>query len=100
MVRKEQYRKGLYNQTALADKVELQKNKSLKNVQIDQQLIKKAQRNDRLAQKQLYDQYAPALLSVCRLYISDLQFAEDTLLKAFFKIFLRNVLNHPKSCNQ
>lgn len=87
MVRKEQYRKGLYNQTAVADKVELQKNKSLKNVQIDQQLIKKAQRNDRLAQKQLYDQYAPALLSVCRLYISDLQFAEDALLKAFFKIF-------------
>ena len=45
-------------------------------MQIDKHLIEKAQRNDRLAQKQLYDQYAPALLSVCRLYISD-----------FFKIF-------------
>ena len=56
-------------------------------MQIDKYLIEKAQRNDRLAQKQLYDQYAPALLSVCRLYISDLQFAEDALLKAFFKIF-------------
>lgn len=56
-------------------------------MQIDHRLIEKAQRNDRLAQKQLYDQYAPALLSVCRLYISDLQFAEDALLKAFFKIF-------------
>ena len=56
-------------------------------MQIDQHLIEKAKRNDRLAQKQLYDQYAPALLSVCRLYITDLQFAEDALLKAFFKIF-------------
>ncbi|EKY21965.1 RNA polymerase sigma factor [Capnocytophaga genosp. AHN8471] len=56
-------------------------------MQIDHRLIEKAQRNDRLAQKQLYDQYAPALLSVCRLYINDLQFAEDALLKAFFKIF-------------
>jgi len=56
-------------------------------MQIDHRLIEKAERNDRLAQKQLYDQYAPALLSVCRLYINDLQFAEDALLKAFFKIF-------------
>ena len=56
-------------------------------MQIDHRLIEKAQRNDRLAQKQLYDQYAPALLSVCRLYINDLQFAGYALLKAFFKIF-------------
>ncbi|GJH39979.1 DNA-directed RNA polymerase sigma-70 factor [Capnocytophaga sp. HP1101] len=56
-------------------------------MQIDHRIIEKARHNDRLAQKQLYDQYAPALLSVCRLYISDLQFAEDALLKAFFKIF-------------
>ena len=62
-------------------------------MQIDHRLIEKAQRNDRLAQKQLYDQYAPALLSVCRLYINDLQFAEDALLKAFFKIFLIIALN-------
>ena len=56
-------------------------------MQISQCLIEKAKHNDRLAQKQLYDQYAPALLSVCRLYITDLQFAEDALLKSFFKIF-------------
>lgn len=49
-------------------------------------LIQKAKRNDRLAQQQLYDQYAPALLSVCRLYIKDYQFAEDTMVNAFFKI--------------
>ena len=49
-------------------------------------LIQKAKQQDRLAQKQLYDQYAASLLSVCRLYISDARFAEDVLLRAFFKI--------------
>ena len=49
-------------------------------------LIQKAKQQDRLAQKQLYDQYAASLLSVCRLYISDTYFAEDVLLRAFFKI--------------
>jgi len=49
-------------------------------------LIQKAKQQDRLAQKQLYDQYAASLLSVCRLYISDAHFAEDVLLRAFFKI--------------
>ena len=43
-------------------------------------LIQKAKQQDRLAQKQLYDQYAASLLSVCRLYISDAHFAEDVLI--------------------
>lgn len=50
-------------------------------------LIERAKQNDRLAQKELYESYAPAMLSVCRLYIADLHFAEDVLLKAFFKVF-------------
>ena len=49
-------------------------------------LIQKAKQQNRLAQKQLYDQYAASLLSVCRLYINDAHFAEDVLLRAFFKI--------------
>lgn len=53
----------------------------------NQQLIEQAKKNDRLAQKKLYEAYASALLSVCRLYVSDLHFAEDVLMKAFFKIF-------------
>lgn len=58
------------------------------NIQMEnKQLIERAQKNDRLAQKMLYEAYAPALLSVCRLYINDLHFAEDVLMKAFFKIF-------------
>lgn len=51
------------------------------------QLIKKASRQDRGAQKALYKCYAPKMLSVCRMYIKDLHFAEDVLLKAFFKVF-------------
>lgn len=53
----------------------------------NQQLIEKAKQNNRLAQKQLYELYSSAMLSVCRLYINDLHFAEDVLLKSFFKIF-------------
>lgn len=35
------------------------------------------------------------MLSVCRMYIKDVQFAEDVLLKAFFKVFnnLKNFRN-------
>lgn len=51
------------------------------------QLIKKAKRNDRRAQYEIYKRYAPKMLSLCRMYISDTQFAEDVLSKAFVKIF-------------
>lgn len=51
------------------------------------EIIDKAQRNDRLAQKQIYEAYAKSLLGVCRLYINDLHFAEDVLIKGFLKIF-------------
>ena len=44
---------------------------------------------DRRAQKQLYDQYAPAMLGVCRRYLRDLGAAEDALLEGFFKILTR-----------
>ena len=58
-------------------------------------LIKKASKQDRSAQKALYEKYAPKMLSVCRMYIKDLHFAEDVLLKAFFKMFknLKNFRN-------
>lgn len=50
-------------------------------------LIRKATEQDRGAQKKLYDRYAPKMLSICRMYIKDIHFAEDVLLKAFFKVF-------------
>ncbi|GIJ97472.1 DNA-directed RNA polymerase sigma-70 factor [Capnocytophaga stomatis] len=61
--------------------------KSIKIKTDKKYLIERAKQNDRLAQKELYEAYASSLLSVCRLYINDLHFAEDVLLKAFFKIF-------------
>ncbi len=50
-------------------------------------LIKKAIKQDREAQRVLYDLHAPKMLSVCRYYIKDLQEAEDIMLHGFFKVF-------------
>lgn len=51
-------------------------------------LIKKAQRQDRVAQFRLYEKHSPKMLGVIRYYIKDLQHAEDVLQKAFCKAFL------------
>ena len=50
-------------------------------------LIKKALKQNRDAQRVLFDSYAPKMLSVCRSYISDLQHAEEAMLNGFFKVF-------------
>jgi len=50
-------------------------------------LIKKAANNNREAQQALFEIHAPKMLSVCRYYIRDLQFAEDVMLNGFFKVF-------------
>lgn len=52
-----------------------------------EQLIKKAIKNDRAAQHELFNLFAPKMLSVCRYYISDIQFAEEAMLNGFFKVF-------------
>ena len=52
------------------------------------QLIKKAAKQHRDAQQQLYVQYAPKMLSVCRRYIKDVHFAEEAMLSGFLKVFL------------
>ncbi|NNK82102.1 MAG: RNA polymerase sigma factor [Flavobacteriaceae bacterium] len=53
----------------------------------ENKLIDKAIKNNRKAQHVLFEIYAPKMLSVCRYYISDLQHAEDIMLKGFFKVF-------------
>ena len=53
------------------------------------ELIKKAIRKDRKAQRKLYDLHAPKMLSVCRYYIKDVQHAEDVMIKGFFKVFTK-----------
>lgn len=51
------------------------------------QLIAKAAKNNRQAQHQIYQLYAPKMLSVCRMYIQDLHHAEETMLDGFYKVF-------------
>ena len=53
----------------------------------EKQLIKKAAKQSREAQKLLYEKHAPLMLSVCRRYIKDLQHAEEVMLNGFLKVF-------------
>ena len=53
----------------------------------EKKLIQKAIKRDRIAQQIIYDQHASKMLSVCRMYIKDLHFAEDAMLKGFSNVF-------------
>lgn len=53
----------------------------------ESELIKKAIKQDRKAQKVLFDLHAPKMLSVCRYYIKDVQQAEEAMLNGFFKVY-------------
>ena len=50
-------------------------------------LLKKAAKNSREAQHDLYKAHAPKMLNVCRYYIKDIQNAESVMLNGFFKAF-------------
>lgn len=49
--------------------------------------IKKAKTQDSKAQQWLYEKYAAKMLSVCRQYVRDMQFAEDIMVNGFVKVF-------------
>ncbi|RAV30707.1 RNA polymerase subunit sigma-70 [Sinomicrobium soli] len=53
----------------------------------ENQLLRKAAANHRGAQRELYDKYASKMLSVCRSYIRDTHFAEDVMIRGFYKVF-------------
>ena len=53
----------------------------------ESKLIKRAIDNNREAQHILYELHAPKMLSVCRYYIKDVQYAEEAMLNGFFKVF-------------
>lgn len=55
-------------------------------------LVSRAASGNRQAQRFIYEHYAPKMLSVCRQYIRDLQFAEDVMVQGFVKVF-RNLKN-------
>ncbi|CAL2083141.1 RNA polymerase sigma-70 factor, ECF subfamily [Tenacibaculum sp. 190524A02b] len=50
-------------------------------------LIKKAVKQDREAQKIIFEQYSPKMLGVCRRYVRDNHHAEEMMLSGFFKVF-------------
>ena len=53
----------------------------------ESELIKRALKNNRVAQHVLFEMHAPKMLSICRYYIKDLQQAEEAMLNGFFKVF-------------
>lgn len=62
----------------------------MKVIQLHQQekeLIQLAVENNRQAQHQLYSNFSPKMLSVCRQYIKDAHHAEDVMITAFMKVF-------------
>ena len=51
------------------------------------QLVKACIKQDRKAQRALYDRYAPLMHTVCLRYVHESAEAEDVLLKGFMKVF-------------
>lgn len=50
-------------------------------------LIKRAAAGNREAQQGVYDKFSPKMLSLCRQYIKDIQYAEDVMITGFAKVF-------------
>ena len=50
-------------------------------------LIEHSRRGDRRAQHQLFELFAPKMLSVCRQYIGNLDQAEEVMLSGFMKVY-------------
>jgi RNA polymerase sigma-70 factor (ECF subfamily) len=54
---------------------------------MDEQLIKECIKKDIRAQKQLYERYAPLMMSVCLRYVRDNDIAQNLLHDGFIKLF-------------
>lgn len=50
-------------------------------------LIQRASKNNREAQKQLFESYAPKMMGVCRQYVKDNHHAEELMMSGFLKVF-------------
>jgi len=50
-------------------------------------LIEKASRGNKRSQHQLFELFAPKMLSVCRQYIKNTDVAEEVMLSGFLKVF-------------
>ena len=63
-------------------KLELRNSKNLN------QLVKACIRQERKAQRALYERFSPVMHTVCLRYVRETAEAEDVLLKGFMKVFL------------
>jgi RNA polymerase sigma factor (sigma-70 family) len=55
----------------------------------EDELIERCRKNDRTAQKMLYDKYAGLMLAICRRYVFEKSEAEDILMEGFLKVFTK-----------
>lgn len=55
----------------------------------EKQLIKRAIKGNRDAQRKLYEQHSSKMLSVCRYYIKDVHQAEEAMCNGFLKVFVK-----------
>ena len=55
----------------------------------EKELIAACKRQDRKAQKLLFDRYSPTMLGVCRRYVKKLEEAEDVMVEGFFKVLTK-----------
>ena len=56
---------------------------------LEKELIRRCKTGDRMAQKELYNRFAPKMLGVCRRYVKDLDAAEDVLVQAMYKVLTK-----------
>lgn len=55
--------------------------------QVTDEILKGCLKSDKKSQRQLYEMFAPLMLSVCRRYVSDFDSAQDVMIKAFMIVF-------------
>lgn len=82
--------KLLYNLFPTVFVIKVNQNNKVKIVHLQQDfsdLLARVSGGDRMAQKMLFQQFSPRILSICRQYISDDYVAEDMMLTVFVKIF-------------
>lgn len=61
-----------------------------------QLLIKRLSQHDKSAQKELFDCFAPKMMSVCRQYVKDLHFAEEVMLSGLLKVMTKTSFKIPQ----
>ncbi len=58
------------------------------NSMSEQRLILACKQGKLWARKEVYDQYAPSMMALCRRYVSDVEDAKEVLQEGFLKIFV------------